>query len=186
MKPSRPRSELLLSLSRTDRHGHTELGAVVCYRHQPGLTPGGSGHEPGTVLHPLFDDYTDPVGLYAQYADLHVRALLDTTGDLADGHAYGWSYEYRPYTVNLARAQSMATFLRRTDRQMAAIAQHMGTPDDFADYITHFAAALGITSFGEHTNRLRPDGTHWMWMDADGMQAWIRHHEKPALVQSRP
>ncbi len=81
--------------------------------------------------------------------------------------------------MNLARAHSMATFLRRTDRQMTAIAQRMGIPDDFADYLTHFAVALGITSFGEHNNRIRPDGTHWRWMDADGMRTWIRRHEQP-------
>ncbi|GIE90477.1 hypothetical protein [Actinoplanes regularis] len=179
MKPSRPHPELLLSLSRTDRHGFTELGAVICYRHQPGVTPGGSSHDPGTVLSPLFNDYGDPRDRYSQYADLHVRASLDTVGDVAGGHAYGWCYEYRPHTVNLTRAQSMATFLRRTDRQMAALAHQMGTPGDFADYLTHFAVALGITRFAEYTDRIRPDGTRWRWMNADQMQAWIRRHEQP-------
>ena len=186
MKPSRPRPELLLSLSRTDRHGCTELDAVICYRYQPGLTPGGSNREPGTVLHPLFDDYSDPCDRFSPYADLHVRASLDTSGDVGDGRAYGWCFEYRPHAVNLAREQSMATFLRRTDRQTAALARQMGTPGDFADYVTDFAVALGITRFGEYTDQRRHDGTRWMWMDADQMQTWIRRHEKPALAENQP
>lgn len=133
MKASRPRPDLLLVLARTHQHGSTALTGQICYRHDPDLTPSWNRHEAGTVLSPLFE-HAD--GRYDQYADLQVRALLDTTGDISNGRSYGWSYEYRPLSVDLPRAQVMTAMLRRTSRQMAALDQQLGTPSDFGDYVT--------------------------------------------------
>lgn len=175
MKPSRPRPDLLLVLARNTRHSFTVLTGTLCYRHDPDHAKPGDRHEPGTVLSPLFE----PGGRYNPYADLHVRALLDVKGDVAQGRCYGWSYGYRPHTVDLPRAQAMAGMLRRTERQLAALARQWGTPTDFGAYVSHFAAALGVTAFAEHTAVLRPDGTHWRWFDVHQMREWIRHHEQP-------
>jgi hypothetical protein len=178
MKPTPARPDLLLVLARTARHGTAELFRTVCYRYDPTLATGWDKHKPGTVLSPLF---TDPGGRYDQYADLHVRASVDVN-NVNNGRSYAWAYEFRPITVNLPRAQSMAAFLRRTDRQMAALAQQLGSPTDFADYLARFALALGITVFAEHCAELRPDGTHWKWMDVNQMRAWVHHHERPAAA----
>lgn len=129
----------------------------------------------------------DPGGRYDQYADLHVRAALDVNGNVNGGQSYAWSYDFRPYAVNLPRAQSIVTFLRRTDRQMAALAHRLGAPSDFAGYLTHFAVALGITAFAEYSTELRHDGTHWTWMDVDQMRAWVRGHERtPTAAADQP
>jgi len=179
MKPTRPRPDLLLVLARTDRHGVAELLGTVCYRYDPALESGWDKHKPGTVLSPHF---TNPAGRYDPYADLHVRAALDVNSNVNDGRSYAWTYEFRPHSVDLRRAQSMATFLRRTDRQMAALAQQFGAPTDFASYLTRFAVALGITVFAANSAELPHDGTHWKWMDVDQMRAWVRHHEQTATA----
>lgn len=177
MKSSRPRPDLLLVLARNNRHGFTELIGNLCYRHDPDHAKPCDRHERGTVLSPLFESG----GRYNPYADLHVRALLNVKGDVSEGRCYGWSYGYRPLTVNLARAQTITAMLRRTQRQLAALAQQWGTPADFAAYVSHFAVALGIAAFAEHTAQMRPDGTHWRWLDVDQMRGWIRQHEQPSI-----
>lgn len=182
MKPSRPRPDLLLVLARTTRHGSTELTGSICYRHDPDLASSWDRHERGTVLSPLFERAD---GRYDRYADLQVRALLDTSGDINGGRSYGWSYEYRPLSVDLQRAQSMTAFLRRTDQQLAALTRTLGTPGTFADYVTHFTLALGITTFAEHSSDMRADGTHWRWMDVDAMRAWINRHEQTCRTGQR-
>jgi len=182
MKPSRPRRDLLLVLARTDRHEFAELVGTVCYRYDPAVDRGWDKHEPGTVLSPHF---TDPDGRYDRYADLHVRAALDIDGHVNEGRSYAWTTEFRPNSVDLPRAHSMATFLRRTDRQVAALAQQFGAPSDFAGYLTRFAVALGITVFAEHCAELQPDGTHWTWMDTEQMRAWVRQHERTPAPATR-
>src|SRR5690349_1066396 len=109
MKPSRPRSDLLLILARSDEHGIAELTGHVAYRYDPAITSHGYT-DPGSVLTPSFDR---PDGVYDRYADLSVCGRIDTDGVTEDGSCWGWRYEYRPRTVDLVRAQSMTAFLRR-------------------------------------------------------------------------
>ena len=176
MKPSRPRPDLLLVLARAEEHGIAELAGQVCYRYDP-KNAGGTGYaSPGDVLSPMFER---PDGVYDRYADLDVRASIDTGGITGDGRCWGWRYGYRPRTVELPRAQSMTAFLRGLGRQLEALDTQLGQPTSFADYVARFATVLGISRYAVYSPQLRPDGTHWIWLDTDGMRDWVRHHEPP-------
>ncbi|MFG2042214.1 hypothetical protein [Dactylosporangium sp. NPDC048998] len=175
MKPSRPRSDLLLILARSDEHGIAELAGHVAYRYDPAIADHGYA-DPGAVLTPSFDR---PDGVYDRYADLSVRGRIDTDGMTEDCSCWGWRYEYRPHTVDLVRAHSMTAFLRRIARQLAALDTQFGTPAAFADYVTRFVTALGISRYAVHSPKRRVDGTRWHWLDTDGMRRWVRHHEPP-------
>ncbi|MGI5238674.1 hypothetical protein [Dactylosporangium sp. CA-139066] len=176
MKPSRPRPDLLLILDRRDEHGIAELTGHVAYRYDPATADCGYHPDPGAVLTPSFDR---PDGVYARYADLSVRARVDTDGMTEDGGCWGWRYEYRPQTVDLVRAQSMTAFLRRIALQLAALDKQFGTPATYADYIARFATALGISRYAVRSPKRRIDGTRWHWLDTDSMRRWVRHHEPP-------
>jgi hypothetical protein len=182
LQPTRLRPDLLLVLARTDQHDVAELVGTVRYRYDPALEPSRHGLEPGAVLIPQF---TNPAGRYSDYADLYVHAALDVDGYVNEG-AYRVKYEYRPGVVDLHLAQSTTHVLRHLDRQMTELAQQLGAPNDFAGYLTHFAAALGITVFAEDCAKLQPNGTHWKWIDVEQMHAWVRQHERtPAPVSGR-
>ena len=176
MKASPPRDDLLIVLARAEEHDIAKLVGHVCYRYDPKITTGAGYANPGDVLSPMFER---PDGVYDRYADLDVRARIDTGGITPDGRCWGWRHMYRPGSVELARAQSMTAVLRRLDRQLGALDTHLGQPISFGDYVARFATALGITNYAVHSPQLRPDGTHWIWLDTDGMHDWVRHHEPP-------
>jgi hypothetical protein len=178
MKSSRPRQDLLLVLARTEQYGVAYLTAQICYRYDPTIAGRMSYAAPGDVLSPVFEH---PDGTYDRYADLTARANVDTNG-IGDGSSFGWRHEYRPHSVDRRRAESMTTFLRRLDRQLTALETQLGVPATFADYLAHFAAALGITRYAVPTTQLRPDGTRWISLDADGMRRWVSHHEPPQPI----
>ncbi|WP_432983181.1 hypothetical protein [Dactylosporangium sp. CA-233914] len=192
MKPSAPRTDLVLVLARTEQHGIAELVGTICYRYTPNIdatapprgrrsarrldSQGFRYAAPGDLLNPHFENAD---GVYDRYADLCVRASIDTGGITDDRRCWGWRYEYRPLAVDLPRAESMTTMLRRIGRQLDSLDAQFGRPATFADYLTRFATALGITSYAVYSQQLRADGTHWIWLDADGMRSWIAHHEPP-------
>ncbi|GAA1578707.1 hypothetical protein GCM10009827_120280 [Dactylosporangium maewongense] len=176
MQPSRPRPDLLIVLARTDEHGLAQLAGHICYRNDPTADGGSRDAEPGAVLTPSFEP---PDGIHDRYADLYVRGSVDTGGVTDDGSCWGWGHEYRPRTVDLPRAQSMVAFLRRLERQLAALDTQFGAPATFADYVARFATALGISRYAVRSTKRLVDGTRWHWLDTDDMRRWVRHHEPP-------
>lgn len=167
---------LIMVLKRDESYGSVRLNAEVCYRNMPGKTFNPT-HDTGTVLNPQFEPWSD--NPYGQFQNLQVTALLDTDSTLNDGRSYGWEYSYHNvFDVNLDFAQQIVKTLRRLNSAMSKLRAERGTPNTFAEYLTHFANAIGCTRFAEYSKELRADGTHWVWMDIDQMHAWVRKHER--------
>jgi hypothetical protein len=85
-------------------------------------------------------------------ADLTITAQLDHVA--ADQRPYGWRTEYRqPYDVDLRRAQTMVTVLRKIDRGLERMRGQLGHPESFTAYLARVARALGATRFCWATER---------------------------------
>lgn len=114
-------------------------------------------------------NFTDTLG-GEPLADLAITPQLDHVA--ADPHPYGWRTEYRqPYAVDLRRAQTMVTVLRKIDRGLERMRGQLGHPESFTAYLARVARALGVTRFCWATERrgwAHDDNEH-RFADADEM-----------------
>lgn len=105
---------------------------------------------------------------------LQVRCQGDNGDTAAHRRLYGFEVEYRPFSVDLLRAEAMVKTLRHVERVLQRCADRFGRVDSFADYAVRVAMALGIRTFmvvgvphatmsaGEAHNWLRDKDSRWV------------------------
>lgn len=128
---------------------------------------------------PCFPQYSDEPGY--ELVDLEARAQLDAHST----SMYGWRAEFKPFTVDKAKAESMLKVLRLIDKRLDALAERFGSPQDLADYMARLAEALGATErqcFARHVKGDQDmNGTGYRWMDTD----YLRHHISTEVTRWR-
>jgi hypothetical protein len=135
----------------------------------------------GHIRNPLFSGY-DPDGV-AALAELHIDA--QASKDSEDFY-FSWNaFHYKQvYDVDLRRAESMVKTLRKVERYMEKKTQTQGYPEDFAEYVTRVAAALGYLSPRQSfiAHRVSPQGYGWSydeqvyeWMNTDELRSYLRN-----------
>lgn len=114
---------------------------------------------------------SDPV--FPAYDGLVITGQANTDDKGRD--FYGWSVEYRNvFSVNLARAQSMVSLLRKVERHLEKLAKVYGSPTTFAEYVGRVADALGAnreTPIGIKVSAKDDyNGTGYRWATVDGLR----------------
>lgn len=108
-------------------------------------------------------------------ADLVVRGQVDRLST----HLYGYRASFRPYDVDLDRAEMMVKTLRLIERNMAKLQERLGYPTDMAGFLSHLALALDTTEtrcFGRRVPKGSAqdmNGTGYRWMDTDDLRRHI-------------
>lgn len=119
-----------------------------------------------------------------EIADLTVRAQMHPNG----AGFYGYRAEYKPFCVDLAKAESMTRVLRRIGKRMTELDGRFGYVQDLPTFMGRLAEALAITERQCFARRVRGDadinGTGYRWMDVDNLRchldtevaAWCSRH----------
>lgn len=119
-----------------------------------------------------FPQYRDEPG--RELVDLTVRAQLDPSR--TSGEFYGWRPAFKPWELDLDRAESMVKVLRQVDRRLRELSDRFGWPQDLAAFMGHMADAVGATTKQPFARRATGDhditGTGYRYMDVDD----LRHH----------
>lgn len=115
------------------------------------------------------------------YADLIVSAQCDTEREPV--RWYDWRLEFsRPYSVDIRRAESMATVLRLLTRKLAKLTERFGEPDSFEAYAARVADILGgypRVQFGRRVDASRDhNGTGYQWGNALSLRYWLEDAAK--------
>jgi hypothetical protein len=143
-----------------DVYGIREIIATVVWRGPDGLES------------PTFT----PVDRRTEYANLRIAAYLDRNHH----DAWGASVGYRPHTVDLRRAQSMARVLHRIATRMTAASKQHGHPDTYHAFLTQVASALRISRYLVRADDDNPTNTGdgYRHHDATGIRHWISLQEQ--------
>ncbi|WP_067481775.1 hypothetical protein [Actinomadura hibisca] len=158
MREPRTDPELVMQVATQNPHGGTtQLVGTVVYR---------DPEDRVRLLSPLFG-FNEP---YADYADLHISSYIV---EPLEGSAYGDTISFRPYQVELGRAEPMVKTLRRINRGLERLDQQLGRSPDFATSLIRVAHVIGCATFAEYFEELRADGSHYRWMDPDSVRWWI-------------
>lgn len=164
MREPKTDPELVMQVSTQNPYGGTtQLVGNVVYRDPKDRL---------RLLSPLFG-FNEP---YSDYADLHVSSYVV---EPLEGRTYGDTISFRPHQVEIDRAQSMTATLRRINRGLERLDQQLGRSPDFATFLIRTAHILGCVTFAEYTEEMRPDGTHYRWMDPDTVRWWISKKTNP-------
>jgi hypothetical protein len=113
----------------------------------------------------------------------HLGSLAITAyrsdGDAPTNQWYGYDLEYHePFRVGLRQLEFMVKFMRKTQAKMDKLEAQWGYPRDLADYCARAVVAIGGNPpFGIYHRDLQINGTHYRWVDVDGLRAWL---DKPA------
>lgn len=128
-----------------------------------------------------FPQYRDDPGV--ELVDLTVRAQMDSHSTAF----YGWGATFKPYSVNLAKAESMVKVLRSIDKRLAALSERYGYEQDLAAYMARLAEAVGATESMSFARRVKGEqdmnGTGYRWMNTDYLRSWIDTEVKAWRVQ---
>lgn len=116
-------------------------------------------HADGTVTNPLarWEDKE-------RFEDLVVRCQMnsDDKPENARSPSYAWEVEYaQPYKVGLLEAEKMTQTLRRIEKGLRRIADKLGEPRTFGEYVARVALVLGMTRYAAKTR----DGGTWRHTD---------------------
>lgn len=150
-------------LSREHTHGVGSLIAEYCH-----LTPDGK------LRHPGFDKWNPAM----QLADFEVYAYLD------DPHprVIGFGHWFRPWRVELPRAEAMVKALRRLQRGLDKANSEEGYLDhhDFPGYLFRVARILGIRTYWVENTRGQREltGERFRQVDGAGVQGWVAAQER--------
>jgi hypothetical protein len=92
---------------------------------------------------------------------------------------YGYELEYHsPFRVNLQQLEFMVKFMRKVNAKLAKFDEQWGRSEDLAGYCARAVQAIGgHPSFGIYHKEVQISGTHYRWVDVDGLRSWL---EKPA------
>lgn len=142
--------------------------AYVVYMVEPDPKPYNE-HDAG-VRNPsltAFERELQPLG------DLGITAYRRPT--LADNAWYGYELEYhQPYRVNLRQLEFMVKFMRKVNAKLTKLEEQWGRPEDLAAYCARAVQVVGGKQpFGIYHEKLRMNGTHYEWVDVDGLRSWL-------------
>lgn len=130
-----------------------------------------------------YPQYRDEPG--RELVDLVVRAQLDRTRTA--GEFYGWRPTFKPWELDLERAESMVKVLRHVDRHLRDLSDTFGWPQDLAAFMGHMASAVGTTSKQPFARRTTGDqditGTGYRFMDVDDLRHHLGDQAKQWLVR---
>jgi hypothetical protein len=92
---------------------------------------------------------------------------------------YGYELEYHsPFRVNLQQLEFMVKFMRKVNAKLAKFDEQWGRADDLAGFCARAVQAIGgKPPFGIYHREVQISGTHYRWVDVDGLRSWL---EKPA------
>lgn len=130
-----------------------------------------------------YPQYRDEPG--RELVDLIVRAQLDRRR--ASGEFYGWRPVFKPWELDLERAESMVKVLRNVDRRLRELSDRFGWPQDLAAFMGHMADAVGATSNQPFARRATGDhditGTGYRYMDVDDLRRHVSDQASQWLVK---
>ena len=91
---------------------------------------------------------------------------------------YGQELEYHsPFRVNARQLEFMVKFMRKVNAKLAKLEATWGQPEDLAAFCARAIVAVGGTpNFGIYHKDVQMNGTHYRWVDVDGLRWWL---EKP-------
>jgi hypothetical protein len=142
------------------------------------LILGTSQFEPGTSLFSpdSYEVEPRPDHRYRALENLRASAQFDDDGPRTYGHEIEYD-EHRPLT--LYRAEQMIPWLRKFDKGMSAVRERFGYPQDFADFLAHFAAVLVPKVARPFWRSLTAEernieGTGYRAMDTEALRCWLR------------
>jgi hypothetical protein len=130
-----------------------------------------------------YPQYRDEPG--REFVDLVVRSQLDRTR--TSGEFYGWRPTFKPWELDLERAESMVKVLRSVDRRLRELSDRFGWPQDLAAFMGHMADAVGATSTRPFARRATGDqditGTGYRYMDVDDLRRHLAEQANEWLVK---
>ena len=96
------------------------------------------------------------------FPDLHLRTFYSVKNHEVS-EFYGWQIEYKPYTVDLPKAEKMGKTLKLIHRRLEKITAQWGRPRDFGEYALRFLKAVGAVGLLKLADS-RPGG--WSYDDS--------------------
>jgi hypothetical protein len=119
------------------------------------------------------------------YDGLEVYAYLDNRSH-SDGHAWGFGHEYRPFSVELPRAEAMTKVLRRLNRDLPRDHSANGYPLTWDEYLFSVARVLKIQTYARPATvqeqaaeiERRGASSHHRIITASGVQDWLAEQER--------
>jgi hypothetical protein len=118
----------------------------------------------------------------ADYADLRIEGWVDRDSVNKDDFYWGFTpIEYREvFTIDQARAESMAKTLRRVNKRVESLTTKFGYAPDYASFLSYVAQAVGAdprSAFARRTDKGRGwthDECEYRWLDINGLRSYFQ------------
>jgi len=161
---------LVLTTERVDRTVRAKL--EVCYP-----------DDEGKLCNPTWTGYGSAADLARDAFDsLVIRAQCEPKAD-DDLGWYGWRMEfYKPYSVDLKRAESMCNVLRSLTRKLAKMEPGRGSATSFTEYAARVAEVLGgwpHVMFARKVDAARDlNGSGYQFGNVESLRYWLEDAAK--------